>query len=594
MGWPSAASRDASTEDQVGPALGDGSDDPHEVGRVERPVGIHEAHDVGGRGLQTRPARCAETSLGLIDDERAEVPRDAPGPVRAAVVDDDRAKALRHGADERGEGGGLVENREHDVGHGGGRYHGGLELPGCASGRERLGALVGASVGLALVTGLAAFVGFRVLDPRTFINAPPFYGRWDGTAGWTTVLPVVVAIGVIWGARHRHQVPWRWVLIGTAIAALAWSVSLGLADNAGRLTEQLSGKPDYARGLGAVGDHPGNYLATFTEQARGASVTVIGRGYPVHVQGHPPGAVITLWSLTKLGLGPISAGLLLVWAGVVVSVVAVLASVRRLAGEATARAAAPFLVLLPAAVWSHTLDTYFVGVGALAVMTSVFAIVPEGSGDQPDAPGLRDGMSLRWALLSGVVFGYVALLSYGLVLLALVPVAVALARRRLWPLLVTGAAAAVTMALPALWGFNWLAGLSTTHHQYVTTVASIRPYDYFVGANLVVAACAIGPAVVAGFVLVLRSPRRPRPIRWGGAGPLVVGATVALLAADLSGLAKSEVERIFQPFYVWVALAGVAMAAPVSSLRRDRVEPVALALQTAVAVALATKLGSPW
>ncbi len=594
---PGAAGGDAGAEDQVGPVRGDRFDEAHEVVGVERPVGVHEAHDVGVSGLEAGPAGLPETATGLVHDDRPPFPGDPAGTIRAAVVDDDRPEVVRHGGDEGGERGGLVEDGKHDVGHGGGRYHDAPNLSGPAFDRDRWRALIAASVGLAVTVGLAAVVGFRILDPGTFVNAPPFFGWWRGTIGWTTVAPIATAFGVIWAARRRHRVTWQWLLVGAVVAAVAWSFSLGVADNVDRLTEQLQGKHDYATGLGAIGDHPGNYLATFNEQARGPSKAVIARGYPIHVQGHPPGAVLTLWALTKLGLGPIVGGAMLVWSGMAVAIVAVLSSVRRLAGEATARAAAPFVVLVPAAVWSHTFDTYFAGIGALAVMTSIYALVPE-SGRTPAAPsGRLRGPWVHWALLSGVLFGYLALLSYGLVLLALVPVAVAYRQRRLWPLIVTGAASATTMALPAAWGFNWFGGLATTHHQYVTTVASGRPYQYFVGANLVVAACAIGPAVLAGLVLMLRSGLPPKAVtfgRWGGAAPLVFGATAALLAADLSGLAKAEVERIFQPFYVWLAIAGAAIASPAGLVRRDRVETVALVLQAAVAIALAIHLDSPW
>ena len=596
MGGPGASRRDAGAEDQIGAVLDDGFDDADEVSRVERPVGVHEAHDVGVGGLEAGPAGLAEPASGLDNDSRTEVSGDRGRTVSAAVVDDDRAEPLRQRADEGGERRGLVEDGKDDIGHGGGRYHQAGEGSEVAFVGQRWSALLGASAALAVAFGLAAFVGFRVLDPLTFINAPPFYGKWERAIGWTVTAPVAVALAVIWGARHRHRhlVPWRWLLLGAVIAAMAWSISLGLADNVARLTEQLRGKPDYARGLGAIGDHPGNYLATFNERARGPSATVISRGYPVHVQGHPPGAVVSLWALTKLGLDPIAGGVVLVWAGLAAGIVGVLSSVRRLAGEATARAATPFVVLLPGAVWSHTFDTYFAGIGALAVMASVFALVPRSGNAEPDSVVRFEGASLRWALVSGVLFGYLALLSYGLVLLGLVPVVVALGRRRFWPLPVTGLTSFATMALPGAWGWNWFGGLATTHHQYVTTVASIRPFGYFLAGNLVTAACAVGPAVLAGFILVLRSPSRARTGRWGGAGPLIIGAGGALLLADVSGLAKAEVERIFQPFYGWLALAGVGISAPIGNVRHDRVETAALVVQAAVAIALATQLRSPW
>ena len=185
-----------------------------------------------------------------------------------------------------------------------------------------------------------------------------------------------MALAVLWGARHRYDVAWRWVLLAAVVATVGWSAALGVADHSARLTYQINGPTDYARGLGAIGSHPGHYLATFNEQARGPGGVVIARGYPVHVQGHPPGAVLTLWVLTQLGFSAISGSIALVWSGLAASVAGVLLSVRRVAGETVARAAAPFVVLLPAAVWSHTYDTFYAGIAALAVLASVCALVP--------------------------------------------------------------------------------------------------------------------------------------------------------------------------------------------------------------------------
>jgi hypothetical protein len=287
--------------------------------------------------------------------------------------------------------------------------------------------------------------------------------------------------------------------------------------------------------------------------------------------------------LVRLGFSGVSGGLALEMFGQAAVVVGVLVSARRLASETVARTLAPFVVLLPGAVWSHNYDAFFAGVAALAVMACVLALCPP-----PTGPNRR----WRWAVLGGVLFGYVALLSYGLVLLALIPVLVACRARRVKPLLLVGVVAVGVAALPALWGFNWFTGLATTRLQYVTTIASIRPYGYFVWGDLVVAVVALGPAVVAGLLLGSRPGTHPR---WQGLAPLVLGSLFALLVADLSGMAKSEVERIFQPFLPWLALAAVAIAAPVPDRPvRDRVQTGALVLQASLAIVLATQLATPW
>jgi hypothetical protein len=69
-------------------------------------------------------------------------------------------------------------------------------------------------------------------------------------------------------------------------------------------------------------------------------------------------------------------------------------------------------------------------------------------------------------------------------------------------------------------------------------------------ADLAAFAFTIGPAVVAGLRRLAIDIRRP-PV----ALTLLVGAAViAVLAADLSGMSKAEVERIWLPFAVWLVL----------------------------------------
>jgi hypothetical protein len=68
-----------------------------------------------------------------------------------------------------------------------------------------------------------------------------------------------------------------------------------------------------------------------------------------------------------------------------------------------------------------------------------------------------------------------------------------------------------------------------------------------VWANLAAVVCAIGPAGVAGLRRVARRPVGPYL--------LVAAAVVAMLLADLSGMSKAEVERIWLPFSVWTCLA---------------------------------------
>jgi methylthioxylose transferase len=69
---------------------------------------------------------------------------------------------------------------------------------------------------------------------------------------------------------------------------------------------------------------------------------------------------------------------------------------------------------------------------------------------------------------------------------------------------------------------------------------------------------------------------------------LVGAALVGVAAADLSGMSKAEVERIWLPFVPWLALAGCAL--PTRGWRRTGW----VAAQVVPAVALQMTLRSPW
>ena len=90
--------------------------------------------------------------------------------------------------------------------------------------------------------------------------------------------------------------------------------------------------------------------------------------WPVHVAGHPPGALGFFVVLDRIGLG---SGW---WAGVVVTLLAastalaVLVTLRLLGAEVVARRAAPFLVFGPAAIWQCvSADAMFAAVAAWGI-----------------------------------------------------------------------------------------------------------------------------------------------------------------------------------------------------------------------------------
>jgi hypothetical protein len=277
--------------------------------------------------------------------------------------------------------------------------------------------------------------------------------------------------------------------------------------------------------------------------------------------------VVLLALLDRFGLGGDRWIAALVIAGGAVAAVAALVLARQVAGEVVARRAAPFVATMPAAIWiASSADALFAGV----VLTGVALVAL--------ACARRDRMGDAQALLGGVLLGVALHLSYGLVLVGPLVLAVAVASRgprvRSLAIAVIGASAVTAAFLAA--GFAWWRGLLATHDAYYAGIASHRPYSYFVVANLAALAFAVGPVVAVGVA-------RLRGALWWLVGPVLAAVAIA----DLSGMSKAEVERI------WLFLAiplGVATASlPAGARGRGW-----LAVQCAAGIVLAVTFAAGW
>jgi len=283
------------------------------------------------------------------------------------------------------------------------------------------------------------------------------------------------------------------------------------------------------------------------------------------VQGHPPGFVLLLWSLNMLGLRGTGWVAAIEIAGGAAMVAAAVIAVRELAGDPAARAASPFVALAPSAIWVATsADAFFGGVSAWGVALFVLASNREG------------GRSVVYALAAGMLLGCALHLSYATLLLGLIVIAVGVVRGSWQAMLVAACGLAAVAAAFYAGGFWWFAGLAATLARYRAGVASTRPFAYFALSNLAAFGAALGPAVAVGLAR-LRDRRA-----WLLVGP----ALMAVAVANLSGLSKGEVERIWLPFTPWLLIAGCAL--PPGS------QALWLAIQALVAVAIQTAVRTPW
>lgn len=394
------------------------------------------------------------------------------------------------------------------------------------------------------------------------LSAPPVVGWYDVRLGVRVVVPVVTALVVVVGApRAVRTLPWRRLLVLAAMAAAVWAVALAFTDGVDGVTAPTTLEGDeYLLDVDRVGS-PGAFLSDFTDDID---------SYVTHVRSHPPGTLLTLWSLDEIGLGGRGWTAALFILGGALAVPSVLVAVREVAGEAAARSAAPFLVLAPAAVWiATTADALVAGVAAAAVAAVVVGT------------GRRGRRSDVWSGAGGLLFGVALMLSYGVALVALIPAVVAVARRRFRPLVVAALGALIVLGIFWLAGFSYLDGWSASRGEYLESVASTRPYGYFLWANVAALALVVGPASAAGLACL-----RDRKL-W----LLVGGALAAVALADVSGFSKGEVERIWLPFAVWLLPAASVL---VGRVPRASVLRWWLGAQALVALAVQTGIRTRW
>lgn len=465
-----------------------------------------------------------------------------------------------------------------------------------------------AALAAALLVLTAAVVGYVIehRDGTLFVSAAPLYGHWGPHAGPGTAASVAVAVAVVaYGPLLAARLPWRKLLAAVWATTTVWTFSLALVDGWERgVARRLTTRYEYLQVISPVNrfhDIPAA-LRDFTHHILLHSPD----HWPAHIAGHPPAATLTFVLLDRVGLGGGA------WAGVwcitvgATAGVAVLVTVRALAGEALARRAAPFLALAPAAVWMGTsADGYFAAVAAWALALLALAV----TGRRPRTTGLA----------SGLLLGLTAYLSYGLTLIAVIAGAVLLLgrRSRLRPLPYVLAGLTVVPMVFTLLGFNWWEAYRLLVTRYYEGAGGIRPYGYWVWANLACTVLITGPATAAGLrragAAALRigaglvprgrtererlpgaererlpgTAREHLPCTAPGAEPvsgladtgvrpalrpapgtvprlavLVIGALLALLVADLSGMSKAETERIWLPFALWMLAAGAFLPRP--------------------------------
>ncbi len=400
-----------------------------------------------------------------------------------------------------------------------------------------------AAVGLAvsLVVVAAAFVvppliGWDVDARSDMLGLPPLHGFVDPRASLSSVVAVLLAAAAVWrGEALARTLSWRRLLLVSYVVGLVWLVSLALVDGEEGLTRVMAAPSEYLVTAREITDVPA-MLREYVDRIPYSSPD----NWPIHLAGHPPGAVLFHVLLVRLGLGADLVAALVVVAIAATIPLATLVTLRRLGAEDLARLAAPFLVLSPAAV--------FLAVSADAVFAALAAWGLAALAASATSSGRR---LVGWGVVAGLLLGWCVMSSYGLPLLGILALAVLWLARSWRPLPVAAVAAlAVVLGFAAL-GFAWWEAYPVLHDRYWDGLAKTRPFAYWAWGNLGALLVSGGPLLGAGLAVAVR--RHTGPART--VAVLAGAAALTIVLADLSRMSKAEVERIWLPFVPWLTLS---------------------------------------
>jgi hypothetical protein len=435
--------------------------------------------------------------------------------------------------------------------------------------RASRGGLI-ASLGLVvLAIGVPLTTGWSVRATSHFPHTvAPLHATWHPTVGVGTPLALLVGwLGVRYGGRLAATLSWSRLLVTTYAATLAWAIALALVYGPSGLSRELNSRQEYLVTARAIQDVPA-FLSGFVARI---PFSAGAEHWPIHVAGHPPAATLLFVGLVQLGLGSsFAAGCVVTLIGCTTPV-AVLVAMRRLDAEACARRAVPFLVLAPTAVWvAVSGDGVFAAVAAWGLAALAVAATSTG------AP--------RWAaaVAAGLLLGLLPVLSYGLMLVGPLALAVLLLTRG-WRLLPAVGVTALlpTLGLARVGVYLWQA-YPVLHQRYWDGLAPDRPAAYWMWASVAALVLSAGPALGAGLGALAAARRTAdRAVLW-----LVAAAASAIVLADASQMSKAEVERIWLPFVPWLLLS--------TALLPRRLRRPVLVLQVVTALLVEHLLDTGW
>jgi methylthioxylose transferase len=390
---------------------------------------------------------------------------------------------------------------------------------------------------------------------------PPFVAGWlpriDAAGALAAAVTLAAAVAIAPRLLDRRLAP-----AAFSAAAYGLALAVGLAANLARYgtagwwqmfaLSGYEGPNEYLPGLPALSYGVRFYLDRFAELVPSQSV---------NVAGHPPGPLLVMHALGITTASGLAA--LCVLAGALCAPLA-----HRLAwtlhGEATGRIAALLCALSPALVLFgvSSYDVVFAAIGALAACGLV-------------------SRSPWWRAAGVVVFALGTLMSWGLLGVGAWAAVLAWRRQGLRAALALAAACAVTTfaldgALALATGYDPIGALRATEQVYRNSLASRRPYAFWVLGSPVAWAVMLGPPIATAALAGLAARR-----------PEAIALAVVVAVAALGGFTKAETERI------WLFLVPLACVAAAPWVRAGRLRAV-LALLAAQALVVQALFETLW
>ena len=393
---------------------------------------------------------------------------------------------------------------------------------------------------------------------------PPFVPGWSPRieiAG-AVIAALVLLAAVALGPRLLDR---RLPPIGFSAASYVLALCVGTAVNLAR-----EGTDGWSRmftiGVGAFHEGPNEYLPGLPTLGYGVHFYLdrfaeMATSQPVNVAGHPPGPLLLMDALGITTAGGLAA--LCIVAGALCAPLAHRLS-WTLDDEPTGRIAGLLCALSPALVLLgvSSYDVVFAAFGALAACLLV-------------------ARSPWWRAAGLVVFALATLMSWALLAIGAWAAIVAWRREGWRAALVLAAACGVAVlvlngALALATGYDPIGALAATKQVYDNSLATRRPYLFWVFGSPVAWAVMTGVPIIGAALAGLVARR-----------PAAIALAVIVLVAALGGFTKAETERI------WLFMVPLACVAAAPWLRPARLRAV-LAFLAAQAIVIQLLYETVW